>query len=154
MSDPCRFSTLSDGSLFVDEFDKFVAFDLGIRLEVSIVDQPRMDFGVGPGTPDGVSSITEVITADGLDGGPCTCGQREYARHQLDQFISLDLGLGLNDVVVDEPGLELRIRPRVVNLVRGIVVIFLHLANQVVAVLLVVRLDQSLGDEPPMLHAS
>lgn len=50
------------GSLIVDELDKFIALDLGIRLEISIVDQPRADLRVGPGAPDGVSSVTEMVT--------------------------------------------------------------------------------------------
>ena len=41
----------------------------------------------------------------------CARGQREYLRHRLDQLVVLGLGLRLDDVVVDEPGLELGIRP-------------------------------------------
>ena len=81
-------------------------------------------------------------------------GQRQYARYQSNQLVTFDLGLGLDDVVINEPGLELGIRPCVVNLVRRIVIVFLHLLDEVIAVLLGVRLDQSLTDEPPMLHAS
>ena len=82
------------------------------------------------------------------------CGQGGYARHQLDQLITLDLGLGLDDVVVDEPGLELGIGPWVVNLVRRFVIVFFHLLGKVIVVVLVVRLDQPLVDEPPVLHPS
>lgn len=85
---------------------------------------------------------------------PCPCGQGEYVRHNLDQLVTFDLSLGLNDVVIDEPGLELRVRPCVVDLVRGIVVVFLHLFDEVVAVLLVVRLDQPFAEEPRPLGAS
>ena len=56
--------------------------------------------------------------------------------------------------MVDEPGFEFGIRPRVVNLVRGIVVIFLHLLDEVVMILLVIRLDQPLAEEPPALQSS
>jgi len=48
--------------LFVDELDELVAFDLGIRLEVSIIDQPCTNPGVGPGTPDSVLSVGKVVT--------------------------------------------------------------------------------------------
>ena len=61
MNDHRHISTLSGDSLSVDEFDKVVTFDLSIGLEISVVDQPRADFGVRPGAPDGVPSVTEVI---------------------------------------------------------------------------------------------
>lgn len=79
---------------------------------------------------------------------------REYARHELNQLVTLDLGLGLDDVVVDEPELELGIRPCVVHLVRGIVIVFLHLLDEEITVLLVIRLEQPLANEPPTLHVS
>lgn len=41
-----QYSTQGGGSLFVDKFDELVAFSLGIRLEVAIVDQPGADFRV------------------------------------------------------------------------------------------------------------
>lgn len=80
----------------------------------------------------------------------CACirEQREHARHHLDQLIPFDLSLGLDDFVIDEPGLEVRIRPCVVDLVRGIVIVFLHLFGEVVTVFLVVRLDQPVAEEP------
>lgn len=65
VSDPCHFSALGNDSLLVDEFDKFVAPDLSIRFEMLIGDQPGADFRVGPRAPDGVSSITEVVTEVG-----------------------------------------------------------------------------------------
>ena len=64
------------------------------------------------------------------------------------------MGLWLDDVVVNEPGLELGIRPCVVNLIRRIVVVFRHLFDEVITVLLIVRLDQPLAEEPPILHES
>ena len=72
---------------------------------------------------------------------PLECGHGEYARHQFDKFIALDLGFRLDDVVVDKPGLDLRVGPCVVNLVGGIVIVFLHLFDEIVAVLLIVCLD-------------
>ena len=80
--------------------------------------------------------------------------KREYERSELDQLVTPGLGLGFDDVVIHEPGLELRIRPGVVNLIRRIVIVFVHLRDKVIAVLLIVRLDQPLAKEPPMLHAS
>jgi hypothetical protein len=60
----CRRDNKSIYSLLVDEFDKFVAFGLGIRLHVTVVNQPGTDFGVGPGTPDNILSIREIVTRD------------------------------------------------------------------------------------------
>lgn len=65
-----------------------------------------------------------------------------------------DLSFGLNDVVIDKPGFELGIGPCVVNLVRGIVIIFPHILDEMVTILLVVRLDQPLAEEPSTLHAT
>jgi hypothetical protein len=53
-------------------------------------------------------------------------GCRKHARHQSDQLITPRLSLGLNDCVVDEPGLDLGVGPCVVDFVRGVVIIFLH----------------------------
>ena len=66
----------------------------------------------------------------------------------------LDLSLRLDDVVVDEPGFEFGVRPCVVNLVRGIVIVFLHLLDEIVTILLIIRLDQPVAEEPPTLHPS
>lgn len=72
---------------------------------------------------------------------PLERGRGEYARDQFDEFIASNLGFGLDNVVADKPGLDLRVGPCVVNLARGIVIVFLHLFDEIVAVLLIVCLD-------------
>ena len=85
---------------------------------------------------------------------PLKCGRAGYARYQFDKLVAPNLGFGLDDVMVDEPGLDLRIGPCVVNLVHGIVIVFLHLFDEIVAVLLIVCLDQPLADEPAALNGN
>lgn len=87
-------------------------------------------------------------------GASLTRRRKTNARHQFDQLITPGLGLGLNDVVVDEPSIDLGVGPCVVNLVRGIVIVFPHLLDEVITVLLVVRLDQPLAYEPGALNGS
>jgi hypothetical protein len=52
-----------------------------------------------------------------MRGHPYIRGRREYVRCHLDQLIALDLSLGFDDIVVDEPRFEFGVRPCVVNLV-------------------------------------
>jgi hypothetical protein len=74
--------------------------------------------------------------------------------HQFDEFLPRKLGITLDDVVVDEPSLELAIAPSNPDVIGGIVVIFRHLVKESIAILLEVRLDDIVIDKPLVLHNS
>jgi hypothetical protein len=73
---------------------------------------------------------------------------------QFDEFLPRKLGIILDDVVVDEPSLELAIAPSTPDIIGDIVIIFRHLVKKSIASLLEVRLDDIVIDKPLMLQDS
>jgi hypothetical protein len=67
---------------------------LSIGAQVAVFDQPGAKFRFRPGIPEGVGG-REVVVLD----------------HLLHLF-ALDLGLGLDDIVFDEPVMKVAITPR------------------------------------------
>jgi len=75
----------------------------------------------------------------------------EDVRNHLDHLVSACLGVALHHSVVDEPGFQFGIRPVGPDGILDLIVILVHLSKEIVSILLIVRLDDVVRDEPSML---
>ena len=106
-----------------------VALVLRIRAYIAVLDEPGANLVVRPSRPERVLSREIVIPekkrifVHEYDRAHLN----EYnVRDQLEHLIAGGLGVALHDAVVNEPFLELGIRPRRVNSVGDRVVILVH----------------------------
>lgn len=81
-------------ALGIDQSDEFVTLDLGIRAHIAMFDEPGAHFRFGPSVPDGVGGGKVVVL------------------NHLGHLFALDLSIRLDNVVRDEPRVEVAIRPR------------------------------------------
>lgn len=91
--------------------------------------QPRAYLRLRPARPEGITRSGPIIL------------------NELLHFLALELSITLDDVVVDQVLTEVRVRPRRPDVVVGVVIVFLHVSQQLFT-WCGGRRNDVVGDEP------
>jgi len=73
-------------------------------------------------------------------------------RDQCHEFLPLDLGVALDDIVIDEPSFELTVAPRLPRRVANVIVVGTHQSGERLSLSSVIRLDDVMLNEPLTLR--